>query len=419
MYEPNVSRQPRLPVGIVFFMVAFGIAFGFGGGYILANVQDPPAQCTDTREVCADFVVFWEAWSLARQRYVDVEAIDPERMTEGAIEGMLATLGDEGHTRFLSAEDAQRWEEALDGSFEGIGAYFDVRDEEIVIIAPLDGSPAQRAGIRPGDIILAINGESTEGMAVEEVGSRIRGPGGTSVTLLIQHAGEAEPVEITVERARIEVPAVTWRMLEGEIAIVRLSGFTSNSADEMEQALREVQQAGANGIILDLRNNGGGLLNQLLAIASEFLEPGTTVLLERDRRGNEEPETTTGDGVARDIPLVVLVNENSASSAEILAGALRDAGRAKLVGVATFGTGTVLNSFGLEGGAQLLLGTREWLTPNGDSIRGEGVQPDEVVELAADVIPVGPVEAEELSAEELLTGADTQLGRAYELLTGR
>jgi carboxyl-terminal processing protease len=417
MEETHVRRQPRLPNWIVLFMVAFGAAFGFGGGYILANLQDPPALCTDTAEVCADFKVFWDAWSLARQRYVDVDAIDPERMTEGAIEGMLATLGDEGHTRFLSAEDAKRWEAALDGSFEGIGAYFDVRDGQIVIVAPLDGSPAQQAGIRPGDVILAIDGESTEDMAVEEAGSRIRGPQGTTVRLLIQHVGAPEPVEVTVERARIEVPAVTWRMLPGQIAIVRLSGFTSTSAEEMEQALREVQAAGAEGIILDVRNNGGGLLNQLMQIAAEFMEPGTTVLLERDRAGNEEAEQTRGDGVAREVPLVVLVNENTASSAEILAGALRDAGRARLIGVATFGTGTVLNSFALDGGAQLLLGTREWLTPNGDSIRGEGVQPDEVVELAPDVSPLGPIEAEGLSAEALLSGTDTQLGRAYQLLT--
>jgi len=415
--RPAEVFRLRLPLWFVGVLLGLTLLVGLGGGLLASAVlnRGQAAPCPESPEVCREFAVFWEAWSLAREQYVEADAADPDRMIAGAVNGMLDSLGDQGHTRFLPAEEAQAWDESLRGSFEGIGAYIDVRDGQTVIVAPIEGSPAEAAGLRPGDAILAVNGQSTEGWTVEELASNVRGPNGTSVTLRIQHAGEAEPVEVTITRARVDVPSVSWRMLDSGTAHIRLASFDQDAGDELRAALEQANAAGARAVVLDLRNNPGGLLEESIKAASQFLPEGTTVLLEENRTGQREATRARSGGVALDMPLVVLVNENTASAAEILSGALQDAGRATVIGEPTFGTGTVLTPYRLSDGARLLLGTEQWLTPEGRLIRGQGIAPDEAVALPLDVAPLSPAEAAALSPEALRSSQDTQLTRALEL----
>jgi carboxyl-terminal processing protease len=394
-------------------MVGLALVLGLGGGYLAGLQLTTP--CPESPEVCARFANFWKTWDLATEYYVDPAAIDPVRMTDGAIAGMLDSLGDDGHTVYLPPEAAQAEREALSGRFEGIGAYILERDGQI-LLQPIEGSPAERAGLRSGDIILKVNGEELTGVSRDEIVTRVRGPKGTTVTLTVQHPGETLPVDITITREEINVPSVTWRMLDGNIAMVHLNRFSERSTNEMKQALTDAQAQGATSLVLDLRNNPGGFVNELVGIASQFLPEDTTVLLEQGRSGEQTPYKTDEGGVALDIPLVVLVNNNSASSAEILAGALKDNGRAQVIGVPTFGTATVLRTFNLNDGAQVRIGTTQWLTPKGEVVRGKGIEPNEIVALPADVAPLSPADAAELDTQALLQSEDVQLARALEVL---
>lgn len=406
----------ELPIWLVVPLLGIMLLLGAGGGFAAGWIVHPTTNCPESPEVCEEFGAFWEVWQLASENFVDAEAVQPDRMTEWAINGMLDSLGDQGHTRYLSAEAAHRWDESLSGEFEGIGAYLDMRDDVPIIVAPIEGSPAEAAGLRENDIILKVDGQDTLGWTIEEVVAAIRGPRGSTVVLTVQHIDEEIPVEISVKRDTIEVPNVTWRMLPGDIALIQLTSFSQRSAAEMTQALTEAKDEGARAVILDIRNNLGGYVHEAIGIASQFLPEGTTVLLEQDRSGTREPSKTIGGGVALDMPMVVLINQNTASSAEILSGALQDEARAELVGVRTVGTGTVLSTYNLEDGAKLLLGTMQWLTPDGREIRRQGIEPDIEVMLPFDVVPLSPREAGQLSAEELHESEDVQLSRAYEVI---
>jgi carboxyl-terminal processing protease len=233
--------------------------------------------------------------------------------------------------------------------------------------------------------------------------------------LRVRHIGADTPVDVTITRAKVVVPSVSWRMLPDQMAMVRLNSFDHNSSEQIKLALQDAKGQGARAIILDLRNNPGGLLDEAVSIASQFLPEGTTVLLESNRAGDRQSAKTNAGGVALDTPLVVLVNHNSASSSEILAGALQDAGRATLVGEPTYGTGTVLTTYKISGGGRLILGTQQWLTPKGRLIRGQGIAPDEKVDLPDSVAPLSPTEAAALDAAQLRSSADVQLARAVEL----
>lgn len=411
----NVFRI-QLPIWLVVPMLALTLVLGVGGGYFGGAWLSRSNDCPEAPDVCTTFANFWKTWELARDEYVDPQAAVPDKMIDGAIEGMLDSLGDSGHTRYLSPETARAEREELSGKFEGIGAYIDVKDGQPLIVQPMEGSPAEQAGLRPNDLILKVDGAEVHGISVAELRSKVRGPKDTTVTLTVQHVGETTPVEVTITRAEIKTPSVSWRMLPNKVAMLHLNQFAERAGEEIKQALTDARAQGATSLVLDLRNNPGGYVNELVSIASQFLPNNTTVLIEQDREGSQTPYKTTDGGVATDLPMVVLINNNSASSAEILAGALQNAGRARLVGEPTFGTATVLRTFNLNDGAQVRIGTAQWLTPKGEVVRGKGIQPDEVVALAPEAVPLTPANAAKLDAQALLTSDDVQLVRALEVL---
>lgn len=353
-----------------------------------------------------------QAYAIIDQHYVDKAAIKPQEMAYAAIRAMLDTLGDRGHTQFLTSTERELQQASLRGSFGGIGAEINVQNDRPVIVAPMDGTPAQRAGIQPGDVILAVEGEDTTRMPLDEVIRKVRGPRGTPIRLTIQHAGEDTPVELTITREEISLRAVTSRYFEDEgILYLRLAQFSQGAAGEIRKRIDEARERGLRGVVMDVRNNPGGLLEQAIAVTSEFVGEGN-VLLEQDRDGNNKPYPVKKGGSATDVPLVVVVNHGSASSSEVFAGAIQDNGRGPIVGVQTFGTGTVLSSWPLRDGSTLLLGFAYWLTPNGRKIRDSGIAPDMVVELPQGAQPLTPDRSQSLSLAQVAEG-DPQLAAAF------
>ena len=402
----------------VFVAVLLLLGAGLAGGIVLdrqvvAEYMPPdnvPADAT------ANFRLMAEAWNTIYQSYVDRPAVRAQALTYGAIGGMVDALGDTGHSRFLSPEMVQEQHNFTQGQFEGIGAYVEMKDGHVVIVAPIDGSPAQEAGLHPEDIILKVDGENVAGLPIDQVVSRILGPAGTSVALTILTPETGQTRDVTLVRAHITLQNVFWQQLPGtQIAHVRIVAFSKGVTDDLRQALSEIKQRGLAGIILDLRSNPGGLLSEAVGTASQFLTGGN-VLLEKDAQGAITPVPVQEGGLAPDLPLVVLIDPGTASAAEIVSGALQDAGRAKLVGETTFGTGTVLNQFGLSDGSALLLATEEWLTPEGQLIWHQGIAPDIQVSLPQGTTPLLPQAEVGMTLEQVRNSGDAQLLQALELL---
>lgn len=391
---------------------AFGAGIIFGrSGLLFGN---PTVVHADDQP--AEFEVFWQVWNLAHRYFVDREALDATRLTYGAVNGLIQALGDEGHTRFLTPEEVERQRTEISGKFYGIGAQVGIEDGLPVIVTPLDDSPADRAGVRAGDIILEVDGEDVTTLPLFEIVERIRGEEGTEVVITFFRPDTNESLEISIIRGEIKLEAAVWTMVPGtDVALIRMTQFSANLNDDVVNAINEAKAAGATALVLDVRNNPGGLLEQAINVTSQFLTDGN-VLLQEDAGGTREAFAVKPDGVATDIPLVVLTNRGSASSAEIFAGAIQDHERGVVVGETTFGTGTVLRPFQLDDGSALLLGTSQWLTPNGRLIRKQGIEPDIVVELPAGSDLISPYELREMSLTELLNSEDGQLLKALEVL---
>jgi carboxyl-terminal processing protease len=416
--------------GAIAIVFAAGVAVGQGGRPGIVSAGSDP-QATDAAgathapggpgdvipaDAPADFGVFWQALQLVKDKYVDTSKLGDENLTWGAIRGMVESLGDTGHTVFLTPDEVQAQTEQLSGRVSGIGIMVDTRSGVPLIISVFDGSPADKAGLRAGDLIVSVDGQPTERLTVDEVIGKVRGQAGTTVTLGIRHR-DGTTDEYPIVRAEIEVPQVSWAFVPGtKIADIRLAQFSQGAADGVRTALTEAVDQGATGVALDLRGNPGGLVDEAVAIASLFLPEGT-VYQEEDRSGTRRSVTVTGSPVAPDLPVVVLADYGSASSAEILAAALQDNGRAQVVGQRTFGTGTVLNVFPLSDGSAIRLGVIEWLTPGGTGIFDTGITPDIEVALPADGTPTEPIELEDQTRREFRKGTDTQLQRAVASLT--
>jgi carboxyl-terminal processing protease len=365
------------------------------------------------------FKLMEQAWNMIDQNYVDRPAVDPQSLGYGAISGMVDALGDTGHSRFLTPEMRSQEQNALQGKFSGIGAEVQTKDGHVVIVAPLDGSPAQKAGVMPGDLIVKVDGEDVTGQPLEQVVSKIIGQAGTKVTLTLQDPNTGVQRQVTITRAEITIHNVTWQMLPGtQVAHLRIAAFSQGVTQDLKQALGEINSAGATGIVLDLRNDPGGLLDEAIGVTSQFLASGD-VLLEKDAQGNVIHIPVKSGALAPDLPMVVLINQGTASAAEIVAGALQDAGRAELVGETTFGTGTVLQDFPLADGSSLLLATQEWLTPKGRVIWHQGIQPGRAVTLPTGAMPLTPESERQMSPSAFQSSQDTQLLEGLKSLTQR
>ncbi len=319
-----------------------------------------------------------EAWGIIFRDYVDRDRLDASTLSQAAIKGMVEAL-DDPYTSYLKPETYQLSLSDLEGKYEGIGAYVGVKDGQLMIIAPIPESPAAKAGIKAGDIILEIDGSSASEMSLEEAVLHIRGPQGTSVRLLILHQGEIEPEEIEIVRAEIKLPSVRFEM-RGDIAYVNISYFSERTNGELSTVLEGISREGATGIILDLRSNPGGLLEAVVDVASRFLREGIVVYVV-DNQGKKISLSVEPDGVTTDLPLVALTDNYSASASEVLAGALQDYARAPIAGTKTYGKGSVNTLHQLGDGSGLYITTARWLTPNGRLIEGEGISPDYELEL--------------------------------------
>ena len=302
----------------------------------------------------------------------------------------------------------------MQGHFDGVGLEVQMKNGQVVIVAPIDASPAQKAGLRPGEIITKVDGQDIKGLTLIQVGQKIMGPLGTSVTLTIQNPQTGLLREYTLQRAEIEIHNVIWHVVPGtNIVHLRIAGFSQGVTQDLQQALQDIQGQGYTRLILDLRNNPGGLLGEAVEVSSQFLSSGN-VLEQRNAQGEITPVAVLPGGVATEMKMVVLVNAGTASGAEIVSGALQDAHRAELIGETTFGTGTVLNQFSLSDGSALMLATEEWLTPDGQSIWHNGITPDIQVMLPDSALPLFPEAKGDMTASQFAASEDAQLLRAVQ-----
>ncbi len=388
----------------------------FGAGLLVGNSDFLKPGVVRAADQPPQFEVFWQVWNIVQEHFIDRQALDPTNLTYGAINGLITSLGDEGHTRFLTPEEMKDQETNISGKFYGIGAHVGVKDGLPVIVAPFEGSPADKAGVKAGDVIIEVNGEDVTSLPLNEVVDRIRGEAGTEVTIAIFRPDENKSLEFKIVRAEINIPAASWAMVPGtEVALVRMNQFSDNLKDELVKALEAAKKAGAKQLLVDVRNNPGGLLDQAIKVTSQFVKEGN-VLLQEDAQGQRQPFKIEPGGIAIDIPMVVLINRGSASAAEIFAGAIQDHQRGQIVGETTFGTGTVLKPFKLDDGSGLLLGTSQWLTPKGRLIRKHGIEPDVEVKLPIGANLTTPLDLKDWTQEDLLKSDDTQVLKALEML---
>jgi len=361
-----------------------------------------PAQPAVPAGQPPEIATFWEAWSFLNEQYYGELPADNERVY-GAIRGMVASLNDQ-HTSFIDPVRAAVVSENMKGSFEGIGVTIRLDEAGRLVVADLMlEQPAFKAGLRPEDIILEVDGQSVEGLSLYEAVLLIRGPANSTVVLTVRRADEPEPFQIPITRSKIELEVVEAKMLEeGKIGYVRLTQFSGGAADKLATAIEDLFEQGAEGLIFDLRSNPGGLLSEAVDVSSLFVPKDETIVIEKLKGGEQKTFTAKrGQKIPAETPLVLLVNEGSASASEIVAGALQDLERAVVIGEQTFGKGSVQLPHSLSDGSELRVTIAEWLTPAGRQIHGQGITPDIVVEM---------------SFEDLENDSDPQLEEAVQFL---
>ena len=383
--HPTLDMQGLIPAGIL----------------PTPQAQMPTAAPGQSTNLNTLFRAFWETWDVVHQQYVD-QPVDDVKLMRGAISGMLASLGDK-HTSYMDPSQYQQVNTQLGGTYEGIGAFVDITGEYLVITSPMAGSPAEKAGLQAGDKVIAVDGQSMQGIDGQLVLSKVLGPAGTTVKLTILRAGVDQPFDVSIVRAKIVIPSIQSKMLDKNIAYVRLTTFGETSAEDLHKALQDALAKKPAGLVFDLRNNGGGYLTTAVDVVSEFIPQGKVVMYEVKADGTRNTFTSKGSGLATDIPLVVLVNEGTASASEITAGAIQDYLRGQLVGVTTYGKGSVQVFLPLvdQQGA-IRVTTARWLTPKERQINDVGLKPDVEVKL---------------TQADATAGRDPQLDKAIELLT--
>ena len=412
-----MNKNIKIILGLLVSVIL--LAGAFSGGFIAGHLMpangplpwisdfipsspqvQPEQQAATPDELESLFTPFWEAWNIVHNQYVE-QPVDDQALMQGAIRGMLEALGDE-QTFYMEPELYESESSSLQGQYEGIGAYVDTDGDYLTIVSPIEGSPAQEAGLLPGDKVIAIDGEDMTGVTPEQARLKVLGPEGTTVTLTVAREGEVEPLKFVITRAQITIRSAEGKMLENGIGYVDINTFGEHTTRELRDSLDQLLQQNPRGIVIDLRNNPGGYLTTAVEVTSEFVEDGV-VLYEVYGDGHRDTHRVLGNGRATDIPLVVLINEGSASASEILAGALQDYGRAKLVGMKSYGKGSVQNWVPLsnnQGAARVTIA--KWLTPHEQAIDNHvGLTPDVVVEM---------------TQEDFAAGRDPQLDAAMETL---
>ncbi len=392
---------------ILILAIIISLLAGFTGGfyYHKSQLEVPGLSRVFNKEIGqpkdVDFGIFWNTWNILHDKYVDKDKLNTQELVYGAVDGLVKAVGDP-YTVFLKPKESESFNQEISGSFGGVGIEIGLRDNVITVIAPLKGTPAERAGLLAGDKILKVGDKSTEGMKVNEAVNLIRGPKGTPVKLTIGRDGQALR-EVSIIRDTIRVPTVSWKLVDDDIAYIQLFVFNRNVDGDFKKIAREITGSGAAGIILDLRNNPGGLLDSAVNIASYFLDPDLTVTKERFGDGRENDFRSLANGRLKDYPLVAIINKGSASASEILAGALRDNRGVTIVGETSFGKGSVQQVEELAGKSSLKVTVAKWFTPKGISISDEGVSPDVEVKRTED---------------DINNNRDPQLDKAREIIRG-
>jgi len=415
------------------FLSVTVVLTAFTSGYYMAGQTDTASAAsalqlpvrTSSSPFSSDapkqFQTLNEVWKVLRQEFIDGKDLDADKLGKAAIDGMLGAL-DDRHTHFLDRQTREAENSSLRGSYEGIGAHVQMEDGVLTIVAPLAGSPAEAAGIRAGDKILALDGTSIQGMNISDAVAKVKGPKGSKITLTIQREGSRTPVPVEVTRDEIKTASVLLTMQPDGYAHIRITQFGQRTADEAREALTNARRQNARGLVLDLRNNPGGLLDTTVEITNMFLDGGVAGY-QVDKNGRRETLRLSGKGDFTDIPVVVLVNGGSASGSELLAGALQDRGRAKLAGTATYGKGSVNHLKELADGSALYVTIGRWLTPNGRLIEGNGLTPDFTIAITEDDVKAirdaaAAVPAGSTTPTVALLDADPQMKKARELLRG-
>ncbi|OGO11287.1 MAG: hypothetical protein A2Y53_03410 [Chloroflexi bacterium RBG_16_47_49] len=395
----------KILIGCVVVVLLLGCsALGFTLGRFSNSLTESSPFSTSTISTPASsndelFKPFWEAWQIVHDQYL-VQPVDEEKMMRGAIRGMMDSLGDP-HSAYMDPVEYSDATAPLEG-YSGIGAWVNTEGEYLTITEPMKGSPSETAGLKSGDQIIAIDGVDMTNTLPELARQKVLGEVGTQVVLTVVREGVELPFDITITRAKITIPSTEYRMLDNDLAYIRLNAFSDTTGEEIHAALEELLVENPKGLILDLRYNSGGYLDAAIQVGSEFLQDGV-VAFEEYGDGTRNTFNASREGIATNIPMVVLVNEWSASASELVAGALQDHGRAQLVGVTTFGKGTVQNWIALldnEGAVRVTIA--RWLTPNGRNVTDTGLTPD--------------IEAT-ISDTDAQAGVDTQLNQAVEVLS--
>ena len=391
-------RTPRI---ITFLLVLVLVLSSFVVGYAVGTKGSwtAPFQEPKTSSASVDFTLLNDVWGILQKQYVS-QPINTTTAVYGAVRGLIDSLKDP-YTVFFTPEESKSFQEEIEGTFDGIGAEIGMKNEQLVVIAPLPKSPAERAGLLAGDQILSIDAVQSKTLSLDEAVNRIRGAKGTTVVLQILRTGETEPKEFSITRESITVQSVMTEYRDDGIAYLTLSYFGPNTARDFQSAANEMTMKDVKGIILDLRNNPGGYLDAAVSVASQFVENQTTIVIEEEADGTKTTLRSENGNVLSGMPTVVLVDQGSASGSEIVAGALQDLGVATLIGVTTFGKGSVQQLEDLDGGASLKVTVAKWLTPKGRSIHEQGIAPDVVVER---------------TEEDYSNDRDPQFDRALEIL---